>query len=204
MVRLWWGMARLKEETREFQYCSVSIMAWSVEHRVIIVRQFFKNGEIWCAVSPTTIIGPYFLQEDAAQTTTVNENRYVDLLTNFFFPELCRRRVSLRRTWFQQDGATSHTARISMEVLRQKFPGRSISRFGDIPWPLRSSDLTSCDFFLWRYPKSKVYINKPRTLHELREEIRRAMRELSRRIWRTQTALSGSAWNSVLRRKGVI
>ena len=45
MVRLWWGMARLKQETREFQYCSVSIMVWSVEHRVFIVRQFFKNGE---------------------------------------------------------------------------------------------------------------------------------------------------------------
>ena len=26
VVRLWWGMARLKEETREFQYCSVSII----------------------------------------------------------------------------------------------------------------------------------------------------------------------------------
>ena len=114
---------------------------------------------VWCAVSPTTIIGHYFLQDDAGQTKTSNANRYVDMLTNFFFLELRRRRVSLRRTWFQQDEATSHTARISIEVLRQKFPGRLISRFGDIPWPPRSPDLTSCDFFLWGYLKSKVYIN---------------------------------------------
>ena len=40
---------------------------------------------VWCAVRSTTIIGPYFFQDDAGRTTTVNANRYVDMLTNFFF-----------------------------------------------------------------------------------------------------------------------
>ena len=47
--------------------------------------------------------------------------------------------------WFQQDGATAHTARESMQLLRQRFNRRIISRFGDVNWPSRSPDLTSPD-----------------------------------------------------------
>ena len=41
----WIWVGTETQQAREFQYCSVSIMVWSVEHRVFIVRQFFKNGE---------------------------------------------------------------------------------------------------------------------------------------------------------------
>ena len=34
--------------------------------------------------------------------------------------------------WFQQDEATAHTARRSMEMLRELFPGRLVSLRGDI------------------------------------------------------------------------
>jgi hypothetical protein len=40
-------------------------------------------------------------------------------------------------------------------------------------WPSRSPDLTSPDIFLWGHLKGRVYMNKPRTLDELRENIRR-------------------------------
>ena len=53
-------------------------------------------------------------------------------------------------------------------------------------WPPRSPDLSCCDYFLWGYLKSKVYIDKPQTLealsetktHEI-ERIPRAMLEKS-------------------------
>ena len=48
--------------------------------------------------------------------------------------------------WFQQDGATAHTANESMTIVRNMFPGYLISRFGDVPWPPRSPDLSTCDF----------------------------------------------------------
>lgn len=48
--------------------------------------------------------------------------------------------------WFQQDGATAHTARISLAVMRQMFPGRLVSLRGDIGWPARSPDSSMCDF----------------------------------------------------------
>ena len=67
--------------------------------------------------------------------------------------------------WFQQDDATAHTAVISIARLRLLFPQLVISRFGNVLWPPRSSDLRALEFFLWGYLKSKVYSNRPTDLH---------------------------------------
>jgi len=48
---------------------------------------------------------------------------------------------------FSSNGATAHTANESMTIVRNMFPGHIISRFGDVPWPPRSPDLSTCDFF---------------------------------------------------------
>ena len=64
--------------------------------------------------------------------------------------------------WFQQNGATAHTAEISMPVLRTVFPGRLISRFAHIMWPSAlSPDLAVPDYFLWGYVKSRIYETRP-------------------------------------------
>ena len=84
--------------------------------------------------------------------------------------------------WFQQDGATAHTANESMTIVLNVFPGHLISRFGDMPWPLRSPDLSTCDFFLWEYMKSRVYTHKPRTLNDLKEAIRQKIRPIYRQL----------------------
>jgi len=44
--------------------------------------------------------------------------------------------------------------------------------------------LTSLDFFLWIYVKAYVYKNKPRTIEELKEEIRRTIGELDQEMCR--------------------
>ena len=105
----------------------------------------FKVGDCWTL----------FFEEEGI-VVTVTSARYIEMLNNFLRPELERRQVNMRDIWFQQDGATAHTARASMEVIRQMFPGHVISRFGDVRWPPRSPDLSICDFFLWGYLKSKV------------------------------------------------
>ena len=48
----------------------------------------------------------------------------------------------------------------------------------DINWPSRSLNLTSPDFFLWEYLKKKVFVNKPQSLIELKENITRETREI--------------------------
>ena len=84
--------------------------------------------------------------------------------------------------WFQQDGATAHTANESVTIVRNMFPGHLISRFGDVPWPPRSPDLSACDFFLWGHLKSRVYAHKPRTLNDLKEAIRQEIRPIDRQL----------------------
>ncbi|XP_025200175.1 uncharacterized protein LOC112598060 [Melanaphis sacchari] len=74
--------------------------------------------------------------------------------------------------WFQQDGATAHTARCSRAVLQKMFPGRLISLRENITWPPCSPDLSSCDYFSWGYLKAEVFKHRPRTIEELKEAIR--------------------------------
>ena len=62
---------------------------------------------------------------------------------------------------------------MTIDFLKKLFPGRLMSKSGDLDWPPRSSDLTPPDFFLWGYLKSKVYVNKPRTVEELKDNIRK-------------------------------
>jgi hypothetical protein len=98
------------------------------------------------------------------------------MLENFLGPELARHPVT-EETCFQQDGATSHTARDSMAAVRYLFPNHVISRYGDITWPSRSPDLSACNFFLWGYLKSQVFkAPAPHTVQELKHRIQQEVK----------------------------
>ncbi|GFV12267.1 otoferlin [Trichonephila clavipes] len=101
---------------------------------------------------------------------TVNGDRYRAMITNFFISELNNHDV--QELWFQQDGATCHTARATINLLKDTFGDRLISRFGPVNWPPRSCDLTPLEYFLWGYVKSLVYADKPQTLDHLEDNIR--------------------------------
>ncbi|GFV51330.1 uncharacterized protein TNCV_3615281 [Trichonephila clavipes] len=83
-----------------------------------------------------------------------------------------------KELWFQQDGATCHTARATIDLLKDTFGDRLISRFGPVNWPPRSCDLTPLDYFLWGYVKSLVYADKPQTLDPLEDNIRRVIADI--------------------------
>ncbi|GFY26877.1 transposable element Tc3 transposase [Trichonephila clavipes] len=80
--------------------------------------------------------------------------------------------------WFQQDGATCHTARATIDLLKDTFGDRLISRFGPVNWPPRSCDLTPLDYYLWVYVKSLVYADKPQTFDHLEGNIRRVIADI--------------------------
>jgi len=46
------------------------------------------------------------------------------------------------------------------DFLNESFPNRWLGRRGTIPWPPRSSDLTSLDYYLWGHMKTLVYETK--------------------------------------------
>lgn len=134
---------------------------WNAE-KPNIVRETPLHPEkvgVWCAISRAQIIGPIFFDK------TVNAAEYRKIVEEFLdrLP-LLDRRVG----YFQQDGATAHTANVTMDFLRTHFEDRIISR----PlWPPRSPDLTPLDAFLWGYLKDKVFELPVNTTNELKERI---------------------------------
>ncbi|GFU06462.1 putative DD41D transposase [Trichonephila clavipes] len=98
------------------------------------------------------------------------------MITNFFIPELNNHDV--QELLFQHDGATCHAARATIDLLKDTFGDRLISRFGPVHWPPRSCDLTPLDYFLLGYVKSLVYADKPQTLDHLEDNIRRVIADI--------------------------
>ncbi|GFU25313.1 putative DD41D transposase [Trichonephila clavipes] len=127
---------------------------------------------VWCALWA----GGILLQNDEGHNVTVNGDRYRAMITNFFIPELNNHDV--QELWFQQDGATCHTAHATIDLLKDAFGDRLISRFGPVNWPPRSCDLTPLDYFLWGYIKPLVSADKPQTLDHLEDNIRRVIADI--------------------------
>ncbi|GFX26336.1 hypothetical protein TNCV_949341 [Trichonephila clavipes] len=73
------------------------------------------------------------------------------MIINFFIPEL--NNYDVQEMWFQQDGATCHTARATIDLLKDTV-------------------------FLWGYVKSLVYADKPQMLHHLDDNIPRVIADI--------------------------
>ncbi|GFX58621.1 uncharacterized protein TNCV_418001 [Trichonephila clavipes] len=84
------------------------------------------------------------LQKREGHNVTVNGDRYRAMITNVFITELNNH--DFQELWFQQDGATCHTARVTIDLLKDTFGDRLISRLGPVNWPPRSCDLTPTIF----------------------------------------------------------
>lgn len=149
---------------------------WGEKPPIEVAQKPLHSAKVtaWCAIWSKGIFGPYFFEEDGL-TVTVNTERYLKVLEKFY-RELERLYPGyLPKVWFQQDGATPHTSKLSMEWLREHFKTRIISSTRDkslpIEWAPHSPDLNPPDFFLWGYLKDRVYQDKPKTLTELKEKI---------------------------------
>lgn len=92
---------------------------------------------------------------------------------------------------FQQDGAPAHRARETVDLLTSETPDF-------IPpslWPPNSPDLNPVDYSIWGIIQERVYREKIRDVHELRERIEQEWDQLDQRI--VDDAVS--QWRSRLR-----
>ena len=121
---------------------------------------------VWCGLSSKKIFGPYFFENTEGDAVTVNKERYIEMLENLFPNSVDR------DEWFQQDGATCHTATASLDFLHARFGQRLISNKTDFNWPPRSPDLSPLDFYLWGNVKHKVMQQSPSSLAELKERVK--------------------------------
>ncbi|KAF7284893.1 hypothetical protein GWI33_021418 [Rhynchophorus ferrugineus] len=85
----------------------------------------------------------------------VTAGRYQDMIRNFLVPGT--EEQGLEDIWFQQDGVTAHTAP-------------------------RSPNLTTPDFFLWGFLKSKAYVNKPQTIQHLKDNVCHEIEDIQRQM----------------------
>ena len=122
----------------------------------------------WVAISKHGIIGPYWFEDNNEKALTVSKECYIAVFNKFWMDLESQQGINQNMQWFQQDGATPHTANITLEWLDQQFPDRLISRRRDQEWLPHSPDLNPLDFYLWGLLKDKVYQNNPQTIAELK------------------------------------
>ncbi|GFW83829.1 transposase [Trichonephila clavipes] len=142
-------------------------------HKCMSKHRYIHKNRLFGALYG--LVESYFRNVEG-HNVTINGDRYRVMITNFFIPELNKQDV--QELWFQQDGATCHTVRATIDLLKDTFGDRLISRFGPVNWPPRSCDLTPLVYFLWGYVKSLVYAYKPETLYHLDDNIRRVIADI--------------------------
>lgn len=149
---------------------------WAQENPHITVErrdQYAFSINVWCGILDTRIIGPYFYEPN------LNSERYLSFLRNELEEMLDDLPLNFIQNlnYFQHDGAPAHNGLIVSNYLQERF-NNWIGNRGPIAWPPRSPDLTPLDFFLWGAIKDKVYKEKPRSLEELKNNIRIAIQQI--------------------------
>ncbi|GFV93338.1 DUF4817 domain-containing protein [Trichonephila clavipes] len=139
-------------------------------------------------------VEPLLNKRDEGHNVTVNGDRYRAMITNFFIPELNNH--DIQELWFQREGATCHTARATIDLLKDTFGDRLISRFVPANWPPRSCDLTPLDYFLWDYVKSLVYADKPQTLDHFKTTFDVLLPIYGHKCWKKSSKIERPDWTT--------
>ena len=147
---------------------------WSKSNPYIGIEKPLNDQKnlVWCAISANRVFGPYYFED------TVNQHNYLEMLKNYFWPKVLKT-AEYKKYYFQQDGARPHTAKTVQTWLKDQFGKKFIDK--DM-WPPRSPDLNPCDFFLWGHLKSMAYNPLPKTLDDLKANIEREIKKISKNI----------------------
>lgn len=147
---------------------------------------------VFCAISAAKVYGPYFF------STSVNQHNYLSMLQDWFWPKHLRT-DSYKKYYFQQDGATPHTANLVQNWMREKMGKKFMDKS---KWPPRSPDLNPCDYFLWGYLKQEVYNPLPKNLEELKVNIERETQKIPKNMLNSTFLNFEKRLNLVINAKG--
>ncbi|GFU35794.1 uncharacterized protein TNCV_1083571 [Trichonephila clavipes] len=106
-------------------------------HAVAPVPLFDAKVTVWCGITATFVLGPFFFEETTPTgpaTCSVTGSRYAAMLKNYVLPEL-RRRNALNDIVWMQDGAPPHIARSVKRLLDQHLVITSSHAIILFPWP---------------------------------------------------------------------
>uniref|UniRef100_A0A0N5C0I2 DDE_3 domain-containing protein n=1 Tax=Strongyloides papillosus TaxID=174720 RepID=A0A0N5C0I2_STREA len=130
-----------------------------------------KKVTVWCGITSSRVIGPYFFENESGSQETVSAQNYRDMIQNYLMPEL----EDTKGIWFTQDEYPAHNDRKAINLLKTIFDNRLISMNSIFKWPGYSPDLLATDFFLWGYLKERVFESNPKTLEDLKSNIENAI-----------------------------
>ncbi|XP_031327482.1 uncharacterized protein LOC116158782 [Photinus pyralis] len=149
---------------------SQNYRTWAAENPHIFVETSLHPQKVgvWVAMSRRRIIGPIFFYE------TINGERYRAILHQAIEENL--QDDELQHGFFQQDGATAHTANETLRYLQEFYGDRIISTG---LWPPSSPDLTPLDYFLFGRIKNNIFKNRLHTLEELERAIRQEINDVT-------------------------
>ena len=81
----------------------------------------------------------------------INSNSYINLLKNSLIPD-CKLLYPENDFIFMQDGASSHTSRVTQDFLKNNVP----SFIDKDQWPPQSADLNPMDYSIWEILKKNL------------------------------------------------
>ncbi|KAJ8897620.1 hypothetical protein PR048_002969 [Dryococelus australis] len=101
--------------------------------------------------SPDIACGrPYYIKDRDSSSVTVSSERYVCMLTELVFPDLCSYDIDLDTDYFQQEGATMHTSKVyathpaGINALKQHI----VDEVTDIPIAALAHVIDNCESHL--------------------------------------------------------
>ena len=132
--------------------------SWRTQNKTLFGADFWSRG----------IIRQFFFENEQGNAVIDNSDRYRAILYEFLLTKIKEEYIG--NVWFQQDGATYHTAEATLDILRPVFEDHIINRRTDVIRPPRSCDLTTLDYYLWGTTvKDKSYADKTEAIDALKD-----------------------------------
>lgn len=152
--------------------------------------------QVWIEIVGDRLVGPFFIE---GNFTGLKYTRFLEReLPNL----LAGNPVPIDNMWWQQDGAPPHNCLAAYMAINRRFQRRFIGKRGLREWPLRSPDLTPCDFWLWGKLKEKCYRELPTTRENMIERIGREVAAITPREIRNACRNIPKRLQWIIRRRG--
>ena len=123
---------------------------WSIEnpHELLdIKKQGDAKAMCFVCVVDGRILDPFWFQDDKGKNVSVNTDAYIKMLKTHIIPQM-KKMKNFQKFWWQQDGASCHCSKKSLDFLEGHFGDRIISRRAAVIWPSSSPDHNPLDYSL--------------------------------------------------------
>jgi inhibitor of nuclear factor kappa-B kinase subunit alpha len=152
-----------KKNAHNNKFYAINSISLPASKRIVKKRQFPEKLMVWLGASYHGLTPVHFVEEKAK----VNQHYYLhSVLEPLVLPR--SQTMFAGENWvFQQDGATSHTARLIQNWCSVHLP----SFITKDQWPPASLDLNPLDYYVWGRLEANVNRTQHRSLASLRSSI---------------------------------